>query len=77
MGTVMRFGKSRVVIYPNDHEPAHVHVIGPGWRVVINLLGPEIRETINCADHEARSVLREIADHTDELMKEWRRIHGC
>lgn len=28
MPTVARIGSLRVMIYPNDHRPAHVHVIG-------------------------------------------------
>ncbi|WP_199271807.1 DUF4160 domain-containing protein [Pseudoduganella flava] len=39
----------RVVIYPNDHRPAHVHVIGPGCEAVFDLHcpegPPELRET--------------------------------
>jgi Domain of unknown function (DUF4160) len=31
----------RVVIYPNDHRPAHVHVIGSGCEAVFNLHCPE------------------------------------
>jgi len=42
--------------------PAHVHVLGPGWLVVINLFGPEVREAINCSEREARSSLRLIVD---------------
>lgn len=30
----------RVVIYPNDHRPAHVHVIGNGCEAVFNLNCP-------------------------------------
>jgi len=37
--TVLRIGNLRVVIYPNDHRPAHVHVIGPG---------PEASFYLNC-----------------------------
>jgi hypothetical protein len=37
MPTVLRTAGLRVVIYPNDHPPAHVYVLGPGWLVVINL----------------------------------------
>lgn len=53
MPTVLRSGGLRVVIYPNDHAPAHVHVLGPGWVVVINLIGPAVREVINCNEREA------------------------
>lgn len=55
MPTVLRSGALRLVIYPNDHPPAHVDVLGPGWVVVINLIGPEIREAINCGEREARA----------------------
>jgi hypothetical protein len=30
----------RVVIYPNDHRPAYVHVIGPGHEAVFELNCP-------------------------------------
>jgi hypothetical protein len=32
MLTVIRIDGLRVAIYPNDHRPAHVHVIGPRKR---------------------------------------------
>ena len=31
---------------------------GPGWVVVVNLLGLEVREAIGCAESDARRVLR-------------------
>jgi hypothetical protein len=76
MPTVLRIDGLRVAIYPNDHPPAHVHVIGPGWVVVINLLGPEVREVIGCNEREAGRILRLIADHQSALMEAWRRLHG-
>ncbi len=46
--TVMRFDGLRVVVYSNDHRPAHIHVIGRGCEAVFNLncsAGPaEVRE---------------------------------
>lgn len=76
MPTVLRIAGLRVVIYPNDHPPAHVHVLGPGWVVVIDLTGPGVREVIGCDEREARLVLRQIADRRAELMDAWRRFHG-
>lgn len=75
MPTVLRLEGLRVMIYPNDHPPAHVHVIGPGWVVMVNLLGPEVREAIGCTEPEARRVLRLIADHQRALMEAWKRYH--
>jgi hypothetical protein len=46
--TVLGFDGLRVGIYPNDHRPAHVHVIGRGCEAVFNMncgIGPvELRE---------------------------------
>jgi hypothetical protein len=52
--TVLRLGgKVRVVVYPSDHRPAHVHVIGPGWELVFDLNcpdgPPEIQERMEIA----------------------------
>jgi hypothetical protein len=74
--TVLRIEGLRVVIYPNDHPPAHVHVIGPGWVVVVDLLGPKVREVIGCNEWEARRVLRLVADRQMTLMEAWRQYHG-
>jgi Domain of unknown function (DUF4160) len=45
MLTILRFGGLRVAVYPNDHRPAHVHVIGSGHEAVSHL---------NCADGPVR-----------------------
>ncbi len=76
MPTVLRLGGLRVVIYLNDHAPAHVHVLGPGWVVVVELIEGKLREIINCSEHEARGVLRSVMEHRDELLDAWRRLHG-
>jgi Domain of unknown function (DUF4160) len=74
--TILRVDGLRVVVYPNDHPPAHVHVIGPGWVVVVNLLGPEVREAIGCTEPDARRVLRLADEHQAALMEAWERYHG-
>jgi len=66
----------RVVVYPKDYPPAHVHAIGPGWVVVVNLLGPEVREAIGCSERDARRVLRLVSEHRGALMEAWKRYHG-
>ena len=75
MPTILRREGWRIVVYPNDHPPAHVHVIGPGWVMVVNLLGLEVRETIGCTEQEARRVLRLIEAHQADLMEAWKRHH--
>ncbi|HEX4077252.1 MAG TPA: DUF4160 domain-containing protein [Rhizomicrobium sp.] len=40
MPTVLRIGGLRVVIWPTDHRPAHVHVKGAVGEAVFNLHRP-------------------------------------
>ena len=44
--------------------------------VVINLIGPAVREVINCSEREARRALRLIMIHKVELMDVWIRLHA-
>lgn len=76
MPTVLLIDRLRVVIYPNDHPPAHVHVIGPGWVVVVNLIGLHLREVIGCDERQARRVLRLVGERRGTLLEAWKRIHG-
>lgn len=76
MPTVLRIGGLRIVVYPNDHPPAHVHVLGPGWVVVVNLLGLEVREAIGCDERRAKRVLRLITARQEALLDAWRQFHG-
>jgi hypothetical protein len=54
MLAVLRIGGLRVVIYPNDHPPAHVHVPRTRMAGGDQSLGPKVREAINCSEREAR-----------------------
>jgi Domain of unknown function (DUF4160) len=76
MPTILRFDGLRIVIYPNDHPPAHVHVIGPDWEVVINLVGLQVREIICGGDREARRAFGLVQENQTMLMDAWRSIHG-
>ena len=80
MPAVLRFNGLRVVIYPNDHRPAHVHVIGRGCEAVFDLnclVGPvELRENYGFSRREIRHILGGLTDHLNELCSSWEQIHG-
>jgi hypothetical protein len=76
MPTVLRVDGLRFVIYPNDHPPAHVHVVGPDWEAVINLIGIELREVYACTEPNARMALKLVRENSAALLAAWRRIHG-
>jgi hypothetical protein len=80
MPTVLRFDGLRVVIYPNDHRPAHVHVIGRGWEAVFNLNCPvglvELRENYGFSRRELTHIQSVLTGHLKELCRAWEEIHG-
>lgn len=79
MVTVLRHGGLRVVIYLNDHAPAHVHVFGSG-EAKINLLGPGDAPDLIWADgmtrSEVRRAMRIVVEHHAEVRQRWEDIHG-
>jgi Domain of unknown function (DUF4160) len=79
MVTVLRAEGLRVVIYLNDHRPAHVHVFGDG-EAKINLLGPNGAPELVWADNMTRSEVRRatriVAEQSAFLLQRWEDIHG-
>jgi hypothetical protein len=79
MPTVTRIGALRVVIYPNDHRPAHVHVIGPDQEVLFNLNcphgPPELRENYGFSVADVNRIKTALAADLGRLCEEWSRIH--
>ena len=79
MVTVLRADGLRVVIYVNDHQPAHVHVFGDG-EAKINLLGargtPDLVWAESMTRGEVRRAMRVVAEQHAFLLQRWRDIHG-
>lgn len=80
MPTVLRLGGLWVVIYPNDHRPAHVHVRGAGGEAVFTLNCPdgplELRESYGFSLPDVRRIRNSLATALATLCAEWRKIHG-
>jgi hypothetical protein len=78
--TVLRFGGFRFVIYPNDHRPAHVRVIGAECEAVFDLHcaeGPcELRESYRFSKSAIRRIEKQINQQIDDLCVAWEAIHG-
>jgi hypothetical protein len=78
MVTVLRAHGLRVVIFVNDHEPAHVHVFGDG-EAKINLLGegaPALVWADNMSRGEVRRAMRTVVEQQAFLLVRWEEIHG-
>jgi hypothetical protein len=81
MPTLMRIGAARVVVYLNDHRPAHVHVIGSGHLAVFDLNCPDgppvLREVRGYSRVEASRFKEDLRAHLQALCDRWRAIHGA
>lgn len=80
MVTILRIHGLRVVIFPNDHPPAHVHLIGSDGEAKVDLQGPGEQPVLVWADRLSRADLRRgmrtIGQHRDLLLQRWKDIHG-
>jgi hypothetical protein len=69
----------RFVIYTLDHEPAHVHITGPG-QAKISLLGPgrqpELVSSVGIKRPDLRRLMLEVVERQDAFLEAWELIHG-
>ncbi len=83
MPNLFRVGNFRLAIFPNDHEPPHVHAIGPDWEIKVALgNGEEIKPRlleIKFGDPkrpDLRKALLAVDRHASQLWSTWRELHG-
>jgi len=81
MPNVLTIFGLRVVIFPNDHRTAHVHVIGNGCEAMFNLHcpggPPELRENYGFSRKEITKIADELTANLTFLCFNWRKIHDC
>ena len=69
-----------MVIWPNDHRPPHVHVIGNDREAVFELgcpVGPpRLRQSFGFRLAEIRSIEKALVAMTADLCVQWSAIHG-
>ena len=79
MVTIHRAHGLRVIIFTDDHEPAHVHVFGDG-QAKINLVGPDGVPTLVQAEgmkaNDLRRAMQLVRDQREQFLTRWREIHG-
>jgi hypothetical protein len=88
MPTIIRQDGFRVVIYPNDHTPSHVHVIKNNGEVRINLGSIDIEsgETLispslisvagTISDKEVVKALALVKKFQAQLLDKWSEVHN-
>ena len=79
MPVALRFDGLRVIVYPSDHRPAHVHVKGAGGEAVfiLNCPGgpPNLRESFGFSQPRIGRIKQALTDALASLCAEWRVIH--
>lgn len=79
MVTIHRAHGLRIVIFVDDHEPAHVHVFGDG-QAKINLTGPDGEPELVWAEgmkrNDVRRAMQLVAEQQAAFLAQWRDIHG-
>jgi uncharacterized protein DUF4160 len=78
MVTAHRAHGYRFVIFPNDHEPAHVHVFGQGGEAKITLEGVggiRLDWVVGISRGDMRRVMQEVWRERNRLIAIWRTVH--
>jgi hypothetical protein len=80
MPTVLRIGALRVVIYPSDHGPAHVHMQGADGETVFILHCPRgppaLRESFGFKRPDLSAIKHALAASITLLCTKWSAIRG-
>ena len=70
MPTIRDFGGYKITLYSEDHNPPHVHVIGPDFQAKVRIADAAIFAGAIPPRHR-REALAWIAANRDSLMAKW------
>ena len=76
MPTVLRASGLRVIIWPNDHTPPHVHVFSADGSAKIELIAVRLTRITGMNRKDAAKALELVFEHETELLAAWEKIHG-
>ena len=80
MPTVLFIHGFRFIIWPNDHEPPHVHVFKGDGEAKVSIgngrKAPAIVAIYGMKKREAKFIWRSVAEHQEVLSAAWEKIHG-
>lgn len=76
MPTVIRQNGFDVVIFTNDHRPAHVHVFKAGTEAVLTIVPVTVRENYRMSKRNLRKAVEIVEANQDQLVQAWTEIHG-
>ncbi len=73
--TIFTIGPYRIIINIKDHWPAHVHCVGAGVVVLIEIEIQEVIRNKGVSTKDIKRLQNFIEKNQDVLMNEWRHYH--
>ena len=77
MPTVLRKEGFSVRIYPNDHDPPHVHIFKAEGEIKATIAEvPELLDVIKMSNKDVKKALELIKHHHQELLEKWSHFYA-
>ena len=76
MPVVHREGPFRFRIWPEDHDPPHVHVYSGDGMCIVEIDTGHVRKVIGMRQPDVHAAGAIVDQQEAKLMSAWRRIHG-
>ncbi len=77
MPTVLRWRGYRFFFYSNEgSEPPHVHVLRDEMEAKIWLHDLSVAASVGYAPHELNDILRKLAEHREDMIRDWHDYFG-
>lgn len=76
MGEIFRFKNLKFKIWSNDHDPPHLHVLGPDCHAKVNIETLEIMQAKGFSEKDLKIIQQQIFKRRAKIMEQWGEIHG-
>lgn len=76
MPTVIRFGRFRFIIYPQDHGPPHVHVMAAGAEAKFDIETGKCLAVYGFSKKTIKLLSEIVSRNQDLLMEAWKEYEG-
>jgi hypothetical protein len=74
--TILRHAGLRIIIWPDDHVPPHVHVFSADGSAKIELKAVRLVRVAGMTRKDAAKALELVFEHGATLLAAWESIHG-
>lgn len=77
MPTIFREDGFKVIMYPNDHEPMHVHVEKAGSMIKIDALALKLMSVKGkVSNKDVNKAVKIVAENRALIAEKWRELRG-